>query len=29
VGEGTYLVRGVVTASDGKRERVSVMLGIR
>ena len=29
VGEGTYLVRGVVTASDGKKERVSVMLGIR
>jgi len=29
VAEGTYLVRGVVTTSDGKKERVSVMLGIR
>jgi len=28
VGEGTYLVRGVVTTSDGKKERVSVMIGV-
>jgi len=29
VSEGTYLVRGTVVTSDGKRERVSVMVGIR
>jgi len=29
VAEGTYLVRGVVVTTDGKKERVSVMLGIR
>jgi len=29
VAEGTYLIRGVVTTSDGKKERVSVMLGVR
>jgi len=29
VSEGTYLVRGVVTTSDGKRERISVMVGVR
>jgi len=29
VGEGTYLVNGVVTTSDGKKERVSIMVGIR
>ena len=29
VSEGTYLVRGVITASDGKRERVSVMVGVQ
>jgi uncharacterized repeat protein (TIGR02543 family) len=29
VAEGTYLVRGVVTTSDGKRERVSVVVGVR
>ena len=28
VSEGTYLVRGVVTI-DGKKERVSVMVGVR
>jgi hypothetical protein len=26
---GTYLVRGTVKAADGKRERVSVMVGVR
>jgi uncharacterized repeat protein (TIGR02543 family) len=29
VSEGTYLLRGVVTTSDGKRERVSVVVGVR
>ena len=29
VSEGTYLVRGAVTSSDGKRERVSLMVGVR
>jgi len=29
VSEGTYLVRGVVTTVDGKRERVSLMVGVR
>jgi M6 family metalloprotease-like protein len=29
VSEGTYLVRGTVTTSDGKRERVSVIVGVR
>ncbi|MCL2690407.1 MAG: hypothetical protein FWE57_11265 [Chitinispirillia bacterium] len=29
VSDGTYLVRGVITTSDGKRERVSVMVGVR
>jgi hypothetical protein len=29
VSEGTYLARGVVTMLDGKRERVSVIIGVR
>ena len=29
VSEGTYLVRGVVTTADGKRERVSVLVGVQ
>jgi len=29
VSEGTYLVRGVVVTSDGKRERVSVLVGVQ
>ena len=29
VSEGTYLVRGIVITSDGKRERVSVLVGVR
>ena len=29
VSEGTYLVRGTLTMSDGTRERVSVVVGIR
>ena len=29
VSEGTYLVRGVVTVFDGKRERVSLMVGVK
>jgi len=29
VSDGTYLVRGVVITYDGKRERVSVMVGVR
>ena len=29
VSEGTYLVRGVIITSDGKKERVSVMVGVR
>ncbi|MDR2578026.1 MAG: hypothetical protein LBC70_04325 [Chitinispirillales bacterium] len=29
VSEGTYLVRGVVTLSNGKEERVSLILGVR
>ncbi|MCL2267729.1 MAG: CotH kinase family protein [Chitinispirillia bacterium] len=29
VSEGAYLVRGTVTAVDGKKERVSLMLGVR
>jgi hypothetical protein len=29
VSEGTYLVRGMVTTLDGKRERVSVVIGVR
>ena len=29
VSEGTYLVRGVVTTVDGKRERVSLIVGVR
>ncbi|MCL2218511.1 MAG: InlB B-repeat-containing protein [Chitinispirillia bacterium] len=29
VAEGTYLVRGTVTASDGKRERVTLKVGVR
>jgi uncharacterized repeat protein (TIGR02543 family) len=29
VPEGTYLVRGVVKTGDGKRERVSVVVGVR
>jgi hypothetical protein len=27
--EGTYLVRGVVRGADGKRERWSVVVGVR
>ncbi|MDR2577725.1 MAG: hypothetical protein LBC70_02800, partial [Chitinispirillales bacterium] len=29
VSEGTYLARGIVTMLDGKRERVSVIIGVR
>ena len=29
VSEGTYLVRGVIITSDGKKERVSVMVGVK
>jgi len=29
VSEGTYLVRGVVKTSDGKKEKISVILGVR
>ncbi|MDR2577596.1 MAG: C10 family peptidase [Chitinispirillales bacterium] len=29
VSEGTYLVRGIVITLDGKRERVSVVVGVR
>jgi len=29
VSEGTYLLRGTITTSDGKRERVSLMVGVR
>jgi hypothetical protein len=29
VSEGTYLVKGVVTLSNGKKERVSLILGVR
>ena len=29
VTEGTYLVRGVVITSDGKRERISLLVGVR
>jgi len=29
VADGTYLVRGVVVASDGKKERVSIMIGVQ
>jgi len=29
VSEGTYLVRGMVITADGKRERVSVMVGVQ
>ena len=29
VSEGTYLVKGVVKTSDGKSEKVSVILGVR
>jgi len=29
VADGTYLVKGTVTASDGKKERVSVMVGVK
>jgi hypothetical protein len=29
VAEGTYLVKGVITTSDGKKERVSQILGVR
>ena len=29
VSEGTYLVRGVVVASDGNREKISLMIGVR
>jgi hypothetical protein len=29
VPEGAYLLRGVVKTSDGKRERVEVVVGVR
>jgi|GEM_PF-1918098 len=29
VSEGTYLVKGTITTSDGKKERVSMMVGVR
>jgi flagellar hook assembly protein FlgD len=29
VSKGAYLVRGVITTSDGKRERVSLTVGVR
>jgi len=29
VSSGTYLVRGAVTTRDGKREKVSVVVGVR
>jgi len=29
VSEGTYLVKGVLKTSDGKKEEVSVILGVR
>jgi len=29
VSEGTYLVKGTITTSDGKREKVSLVLGVR
>ena len=29
VAEGTYLVRGVITAADGQRERVFIIIGLR
>jgi hypothetical protein len=29
VSEGTYLVKGVVKTSDGKSEKVSVIVGVR
>jgi len=29
VSEGTYLVRGVLKTSDGKKEKVSVIVGVR
>jgi flagellar hook assembly protein FlgD len=29
VSEGSYLVRGVVKTSDGKKEKVSVVVGVR
>jgi len=29
VAEGTYLVRGTLTTSDGKKERVSALIGVR
>jgi hypothetical protein len=29
VSEGTYLVRGTITTLDGKRERVSTLIGVR
>jgi len=29
VSEGTYLVRGTITAADGKKERISVIIGVR
>ena len=29
VAEGTYLVRGIIKTSDGKKERVSVLMGVR
>jgi len=29
VSEGTYLAKGVLKTSDGKREKVSVIVGVR
>jgi hypothetical protein len=29
VAEGAYLVRGTVTAADGQKERVSIIIGVR
>ena len=29
VSEGTYIVRGTVVTSDGKREKISLMIGVR
>jgi len=29
VSEGTYLVRGVIITSDGKKEHISLMIGVR
>jgi hypothetical protein len=29
VSEGMYLIRGVITTSDGKKERVSLLVGVQ